>query len=140
MHTCAKHTNSYTAAHLWELLASTLFCISIIPTPSRCAISKRGFVLKLGSLFPEIRPLVNDCEGCQTGNQYPGQGCQIKLSFLHFQFLLIFGSYCTRVALTTTMRKTLLFVSPYPCQNCVVRSDTFCMFIFDLIALVDTVH
>lgn len=94
MHTCAKHTNSYAAAHLWELLASTLFCISIIPTPSSCAISKSGFVRKLGSPFPELRPLVvNDCEVCQAGNQYPGQGCQIKLSFLHSQFLLIFGSY-----------------------------------------------
>lgn len=91
MHTCAIHTNSHAAAHLWELLPSTLSCVSIIPSPSTCAFLKSALVWKLGSPFPEFRPLVvNDW---QAGNRYLGQGCQIKLWFVHSQFLLIFVSY-----------------------------------------------
>lgn len=79
MHTCAKHTNSYTAAHLWELLASTLFCISI--TFQVCYF-KEGICSEVGKPIPWDQTTSKWLWGLSNRKSisWPGMSNQIVIS------------------------------------------------------------
>lgn len=111
MPTRAQHTHLF----LWEWLASTLFRHFSMPTPSGCAVYRVDLLGSWEACSLSSHTLVvNDWEICQAGNQYPVQRCQIKLSFLHSQFLLI--SQATRFELTAVGGKSIVFSSSI--QNC----------------------